>query len=76
MPETTELWALHIEGPDDIYAMPSKEAAENHARILNDYFNDPRREGYFFLRQAFAVHWPYSAEAHAEDMRENLKAFS
>lgn len=65
-----ELWALHIEGPDDIFAMPSKEAAEAHAVILNERLPDHCR--------AVAKPWPHSAEAHAEDMRSNLKeeAFS
>lgn len=64
----TTLWALHIKGPDDIYAMPSERAAKAHADILNHHFQRTHSSV-----QADVVPWPYSAEAHAENMRENLK---
>ena len=64
-----ELWCIHIEGPDDIVAMPHRLLAERDARLMNDNWrnranpseNDP-------LFRAVAKPWPYSPEQHAEDM--------
>ena len=62
------LWAIHVEGPDDMIAAPSKDAGEREAALLNRYFarivtneNDPD------LR-AVVVPWPYSADSHAHSL--------
>lgn len=71
----TELWAIHIQGPDDLYAMPCKEAAESHAAILNDEFKArkiERGENYPSITVA-VVPWTGSAEAHADSMKEHLR---
>lgn len=65
----TQLWALLIEGPDDLYAMPSRRDAEVHATILRGHL-----EGLGLSVKV--VPWPHSAEAHATNMREHLKDFS
>lgn len=70
--DDTTLWALHIKGPDDVYAMPSKEAAEEHARILNGRFAGFVREP---RPTATVVPWNRSAAAHAANMSIHLRAF-
>lgn len=62
------LWAIQIEGPDDLYAMPRESAAQEQADILNAAFE----RGGLEVR-AKVVPWPHSAEAHAQDMRDNLR---
>jgi len=64
-----KLWCIHVEGPDDMIAMPSKETAERDAEIMNNGWRgrrDPSPNDPGF--NAVAVEWPYSAEQHAEDM--------
>lgn len=70
MSDDTTLWALHIEGPDDFYAMPSKAAAQAHADILNRFM----AQGKSHMKALVAL-WPHSAEAHAENMQRHLKDF-
>jgi hypothetical protein len=67
MTESTELWAVHVEGPDDIVAAKSKEDAEREADNLN---NLHLTEG-LIPANAKAIVWPYSAEAHAKNIEEN-----
>lgn len=69
---TTTLWAVHIEGPDDMRAAPSKDAAEQRAKEINDGYelwakrpdvspNAPRWH-------AVVAPWPYDEAGHAEDV--------
>ena len=72
---TVALWAIHIQGPDDLFAMPSKEAAESHAEILNKEFKARKIEGgenYPTINVA-VIPWNGSAESHANNMTEHLK---
>lgn len=64
-----KLWAMLIPGPDDLWAMPSKEAAEEYAAkhnkaietgLLAERFCVPKESV-----QARVVEWPYSAADHA-----------
>lgn len=71
----TQLWALLIEGPDDLYAMPSRKDAEAHANILRPHF-ERISAGRDIVLNPKVVPWPHSAEAHAANMREHLKDFS
>ena len=68
----TKLWALLIPGPDDVWAMPSKEAADEAAEkhnkaietgLLAERFCVPKESV-----QARVIEWPYSAKEHAEAM--------
>lgn len=66
-------WCVHIYGPDDVIAMPSKERADRQAATINFSVgrhwqeNDP--EIY-----AIAELWPYSPESHATALTEVLEA--
>jgi len=64
--EREALWAIHVAGPDDIYAMPSREEASLQAKI----FNSASVTGAIVVT---VVEWPYTAEAHAANMREYME---
>lgn len=68
----TDLWCVHIEGPDDMIAMPSREAAEAEAKLLNESW---RKDGHEYdpVLNAVAKPWPYSAEQHAKDIARSVK---
>lgn len=60
------LWAVHVEGPDDLQAAPSKEAADKAVAMLNAHFTT--RGPQDVLCKARAITWPHDAEAHVEDL--------
>ncbi len=65
------LWCMHILGPDDVHAAPSKAHAEKAAAALNAFHaareeqseHDPKVE-------AVVAPWPHSAESHAESVAD------
>lgn len=63
----SDLWCVHVQGPDDLYAAPSKEAAE---RAAVEYQHKWDVQGVTDPKVTFAVvKWPHSAEAHAKDLK-------
>lgn len=65
---TEKLWMLHIQGPDDIVAAPSKTQAESVAAAFNAYWGD-----YLAKQRAASVaegknpdHWPTITAVVAE----------
>jgi hypothetical protein len=64
-PPKAELWCLHIVGPDDVHAAPSKAHAEKAAAAFNEQF-----KGSANLMHAEVAPWPHSAESHAEDVEK------
>jgi hypothetical protein len=67
-----ELWAMHVQGPDDLWAAPSKERAEAAAIRLNDFWaeriaskNDPD----FPIINAVVIPWNSTPESHAEAVK-------
>lgn len=73
MTDQPKLWAMLIEGPDDIYAMPSEAAAQAQCDILNAHWEKRNADPIGPFLRASACLWPYSAESHAKDMQEHLK---
>lgn len=61
------LWCLHILGPDDIHAAPSKEHAERAAERFNEIYG-PVAASAGVMCRAVAAPWPHSPESHAEDV--------
>ena len=61
----TGLWCLHIIGPDDVHAAPSKAHALRAAARFNDHFEGIANG---VLCRAVAEPWPHSAESHAESV--------
>jgi hypothetical protein len=70
-----ELWAIHVQGPDDIIAAADKASAEQRAKAINDWYAARTQEPDFDPRTYPRIHaaviaWPYAGEAHAEALRE------
>lgn len=73
MPEGSTLWAVHIEGPDDIIATVDRDEADQQARQINDWYTAVTKRPDFdaetFPRvHADVIEWPFSPAAHAEDV--------
>lgn len=65
----TKLWALHILGPDDVYAAPSEEEATACAKQINDLLSARVNQNTNYPPiDALVILWPFSAEAHAADL--------
>lgn len=80
---TDILWCCHVRGPDDVYAAPDYETALKWSDITNA-LNWRGREGKIeppasyddcLLKAAPAV-WPWSAEAHAENLTKSIRDFT
>lgn len=67
-----ELWAVHIEGPDDVIACADRAEADTRAAEINQAWaqfrqrpdasdNDPRWH-------AVVVPWTYGSDDHAEEV--------
>ncbi|WP_431482270.1 hypothetical protein [Pseudomonas solani] len=78
--EHGELWAVHAEGPDDLYAAFSREDAERHANELNAIkVPDGISISAVVIPSPWGAveHWQYLAEQereHVESMRAALSA--
>lgn len=64
------LWGVHVEGPDDIEASPSKEDAQIRADSLNQWATEKRLADVCIQFNAKVVPWPFTPEAHTEDLRK------
>lgn len=62
----SELWCLHILGPDDVHAAPNKAEAERAVGFLAEYYKDDRMDPPISFE---AIPWPHSPESHAEDVK-------
>lgn len=67
------LWCVHVLGPDDVMAAPSHDAAVVHARELNKAVFSRVEPHDDVLCFAYAAPWPYSADSHAESLKNWLK---
>lgn len=63
----TDLWCMHILGPDDVHAAPSKFHAEKAAAAFNERFGPISKETDVMCR-AVVEPWPHSPESHAADV--------
>lgn len=62
VPSDVNMWAVHIQGPDDVYAAPDREIADAVALVLNRQFL--RRPFPSEVKvQARVVRWPHGYEA-------------
>ena len=67
------LYAVHVQGPDDIIAAPSKRESEVLADKLNVFFAEikkERGENYPTI-DAVVIAWPGSAASHARQLAED-----
>jgi len=60
------LYAIHISGPDSIFAVASFAIAEQKESELNTVFNDRTESESTPKFEANIVDWPYERESHAE----------
>lgn len=68
------LWCVHLLGADDLYAEPSHAAAVAAADKLNQHIGASlANKAHDLLSFAYAAPWPYSAERHAEDIKDNAE---
>lgn len=64
------LYAVHIQGPDEIIATPGKREAEVLAEKLNAFFAEiTQKSGPAAPTiEAVVVPWPYRQSSHADDL--------
>ncbi len=73
MPEPEPLWAVHVEGPDDIHAATDRASADQLAAGYNAAYEqfakrpdaNAEHDAHW---NAVVIPWPYSAEAHADSL--------
>lgn len=69
-----KLWCVHVHGPDDVHAMPTRAAALERANEFNEVFGRHNfKEGDPIMR-AVVIEWPHSAESHAAELRLQTEA--
>lgn len=77
----SELWCIRVPGPDDVFAMANKEAAEaavvKHNEWITDWYeNEAKKEDGLKLlptlenMKAVVELWPWNAKAHAESLAD------
>lgn len=73
--QSSDLWAIHIPGPDEYHAAPSEDAANQMAKRHNDAMAEylakhPLTEAAPSMASitATSVPWPFDAESHAEEL--------
>jgi hypothetical protein len=64
------LYAVHIQGPDDIIATPGKREAEVLAEKLNAFFASLKSGPAAPTIEAIVIKWPYTPPSHAEALAE------
>lgn len=64
------LWALHVIGPDDVYAAPSWAAAAEAATYLEYHMTQSRlrKEPDLPVVSFAVIPWPHSPESHAKEV--------
>lgn len=72
MPEPPELWAVHIQGPDEMVPFLDKAEAEKLTAFLDgeDAKERAKAKPYSVFFNAKLIPWPYSRKAFAEALRE------
>lgn len=74
------LWAIHVEGPDDIVAMPDRATAEAKAAEVNAIAemlrNRPTASELDPHLSAAVIEWPGTAVEHTADLATNGTEYS
>ncbi|SER51775.1 MULTISPECIES: hypothetical protein [Pseudomonas] len=60
-----KLWAVHMQGPDEIMAMASHEDAEQFCAYFEDF---AAKHPHLPKVDCLIIEWPSSTEEHAEDL--------
>jgi hypothetical protein len=70
------LWCCHVRGPDDVHAAPNYATALEWSDRFNDWWaRQPKSENDPIIRAAPAL-WPWSADAHAENLKQTAVEFA
>lgn len=71
VPDSSKLWAVHVTGPDDLHAAPTKEAAAAAAEQFNTWFG-ARKDKHPFDpdMHASVTEWPYGPREHALSLQD------
>jgi hypothetical protein len=71
LPAETKLWGVHVSGPDDLHAAPSREEAAAAAERFNTWFSN-RADKHPFDPQVHAsvTEWPYGEREHALSVQD------
>lgn len=64
------LWAVHIQGSDDIVPQPTREAANKVKAQLDAYDESNAHRKDFPKASAVVVEWPYAREEHARHLAD------
>lgn len=65
----TDLWCVHILGPDDVYPAPSKEEAERAIEFMDGWWKKHHPADAALGAVGFeAIPWMYSPESYAKDV--------
>jgi hypothetical protein len=69
----SDLWCLHLRGPDDLIPAPSEQHARQKAERLQAHWErmSPKDDPYWPNIDAVAAPWPYTPEGHAEGLQEH-----
>lgn len=62
------LYAVHIQGPDEIIAAPSERDAKALADKMNAWISERIKE---FYCEAVVIKWPYAPASHAEELAKD-----
>lgn len=62
----TKLWAVHIEGPDDVHPAPDEETAKRWAAGFNVWADGLEKHPHRPRMKATVQPWSHSAELHRE----------
>ncbi|MBN3757162.1 hypothetical protein G3N95_29765 [Paraburkholderia sp. Tr-20389] len=67
------LYAVHIQGPDDIIAAPGEREAQTLAKKLNAFFMETLKQSTPAtpMIEAVVIKWPYAPTAHAEELAKD-----
>ena len=67
------LYAVHIQGPDEIIAAPGEREAQALAKKLNDYFAEVSEKSGPAAPtiEAVVIEWPFGAKFHANDLAKD-----
>lgn len=63
--DASKLWAVNIQGPDDLIAQPSRLAALELAAAMNTTFGRVGHHEFDPIMRALVVEWPYTPDSHA-----------
>lgn len=71
---TEKLWCFIVPGPDDLWAMPSKEVAETRCAEHNEFVRKINLSADTGIPEdqllARVIEWPWSAEDHADALND------